>query len=267
MLKKNTLKNILICLVFGIAMFCAFPSTIKAARKNAEHTVYADSVVESRLSTIRDYYYNKPSLLTQKNMSGTIFSSWGDKVNMTYYLHGSDLMFGYGTIGKTELRLYFLRGQLIELYVDEPGKTRNAYRQLYKNLPNFSFEESSEYAFYFSMEDMATTLLDQGRKTGKKRKNGECFVGITKITGTRVYFRNAYCYGPDGWVSVMGTKLYSIPCGKNLRVIDDSDLETPNASRNRDWIKSRIRNGAYGMLCNVKIESGVVSEIYCPYFA
>ena len=112
-------------------LFASMPNVVQAA-KVPDHTVFSKKQVDARIKTIQDYYYNKSSQL--KTVKKTIEVDYGKKCNVIYYIHGKDLMFAFGTAGKSEYRMYFYKNQMIRLLVDKPGQKRKTYEQLYKKL-------------------------------------------------------------------------------------------------------------------------------------
>ena len=106
---KQTMKRWL-AYILAVAMIVALVPTRTEAKTCAQHTVFSKKQINERISTIRDYYYNKPKQLTIKKQNVSLY---GDNFTISYYIHDKDLMFGYGVDGKTEYRLYFYKTQLI----------------------------------------------------------------------------------------------------------------------------------------------------------
>jgi hypothetical protein len=76
------------------------------AKTVAGHTVFSASTVNKRIKEIQNYYYNKKSKLTIKKQK---ISTNDGTCTMSYYIHDKDLMFAYGSVNKTEYRLYFYK--------------------------------------------------------------------------------------------------------------------------------------------------------------
>ena len=127
-----------------ITLFTLLPSgkTTAKAEIVANHEIFSNKTVESRVKKIQDYYYNNPKLLTVKT---AIFYDWTLKdkdVKFNYYLKDKELMFAYGKGQGIEYRLYFYKNQLIRMVIDKKGEKRKTYTQLYKKLKHL--EESEE---------------------------------------------------------------------------------------------------------------------------
>lgn len=69
----------------------------KAQNKNiAGYTIFTEKQINNRIKVIRDYYYNKANKLTVRKRKISGFDS-NKSFTMQYYIHGRDLMFGYGS--------------------------------------------------------------------------------------------------------------------------------------------------------------------------
>ena len=113
------------------AVFTLLPAGKMAAKAEtvANHEIFSNKTVESRVKEIQDYYYNKSKLLTVKTV---IFNDWTLKgknkdVKFNYYLKDKELMFAYGKGQGIEYRLYFYKNQLIRMVIDKKEKPTHSY--------------------------------------------------------------------------------------------------------------------------------------------
>jgi len=139
-----------------ITLFTLLPSGKITAKAEtvANHEIFSNKNVETRVKEIQNYYYNKSKLLTVKTAT---FYDWTLKgknkdVKFNYYLKDKELMFAYGKGQGIEYRLYFYKNQLIRMVIDKKGEKRKTYTQLYKKLKHL--EESEEIYLCMNLENI-----------------------------------------------------------------------------------------------------------------
>ena len=234
-----------------------------SAKKVARHTVFSQKQVNQRIKKIREYYYQKPEQLHVRKRSIWLNS---DHINMEYYVHGKDLMFGYGTCGKTEYRLYFYKNQLIQMLVDQPGKSRKTYDQLYKKLLTGPYDDKLDK--YLMMENYG--IDEVTKKASKKNKIiTNQWVIITRMSKNTIEYHKIYGYGGDGYWQSMDPKVYKAKVSKDVIVLDGTDSPYDSKKRNRKWLKAQMVGDGLGIdvILYTKGNGGKVTKIIIPYMA
>lgn len=268
MKRTRSVKGITYVLIAIVIIFasvnCGQPEKVNAkSRSVAGHICFSKGMINKRLKVIKDYYYNKPEKLTIQKRKIYI----GGLLNMEYYIHGKDLMFGYGTKGKTEYRLYFYKNQLIQMLVDKPGKPRKTYKQLYKRL-----EDGRVYLYdnnldiYMLQECYARKEMDFLKPKTKKNisKNP---VMITKVQGNSIVYHEFHCYGPDGCIWSIGTKAYKADLSKKVFIEDGSESPYKVINRNMKWLRKSLSKSSLGTVAVLSADGKKTSKMVIPYFA
>lgn len=276
-MKTKQLHRIpIIVLIVAMACQCNVPS-LKAADTNtvvsygtkdiptvAHHKVYDTKTIDTRIDTIRDYYYNKADKLSKTNATFTCwYGSKNRSFKFTYYMHGKDLMFAYGTQGKNEFRLYFYNNQLIEMLVDEPGTDRKTFKQMYDQLESTWYDADLE--FYMSMENHARRIIESTLSKTKKIVTNEMVI-ITKVSGSKIVYHKLYTYGSDGCLWTMDTKLYTASLSSNVKIEDYSSDPMNYTSRSKHWLYKSCKK-SLGCACGLEQKNGKINVITCPYWA
>ena len=239
------------------------PTTILVqAKTTAKHTVYTEKQVERRIKKIQDYYYNKKNLLKVRNQKISLPSV--EDCSVSYYIHGKDLMFGYGVSGKTEYRMYFYKNQLIRLLVDEPREDRKTYKQLYTKLTTSSYDENVN--LYMMFENFARKQMEYASSKIKRIvTNGPIL--ITKMSGKYIIYHKLNCYGADGAMWSIDKKVYKAKISSNTAILDSSENPDQSAKKNLAWLKKRVNGKYIGYAVYLSADGNVVSEIEGIYFA
>lgn len=240
----------------------------KAQNKNiAGYTIFTEKQINNRIKVIRDYYYNKANKLTVRKRKISGFDS-NKSFTMQYYIHGRDLMFGYGSEGKTEYRLYFYNNQLVQMFVDKPGKPRKTYKQLYKRLGKRG--EYSVYNntlnMYMLQEGNARIEMDFTKSKIKKNTLGKVVL-ITKISGNTITYHFIKGYGPDGWIWSIGIEAYTTKLNRNVSIVDNSWSPETKVKRNMKWLRKTVAYPGIGLAVILSAKGKNISNILVPYFA
>lgn len=240
-------------------MFVALIPTHAEAKTSALHTVFSEKQINERIREIRDYYYNKPKQLTIKKQKVVLGN---EAFTISYYIHGKDLMFGYGSSGKKEYRLYFYKNQLIRLLVDASGKARKTYTQLYKKL---------EKTFYDAVLDQYMRLENYARKemgsyyAAKKKILDKQSVIIAKISGNEITYHKVACYGSDGCMWSIDTTAYKAKVGSSVKIKDYSSDPMTATDRSLKWLKREVSSPYLGLMVDLAKKGNVVSKISVSY--
>jgi hypothetical protein len=182
---------------------------------------------------------------------------------MSYYINGTDLMFAYGSVNKTEYRLYFYKNQLIRMLVDAPGESRKTYKQLYKKLETIFYD--SDVASYMDMENYGRKLMGNSAKAKSKILTTKSVL-ITKVSGNTIYYHTLNCYGSDGWLWSIGTKVYKAKMSSNVRIEDYSDNPETCEERSASWLKKCAAAPSLGLAVDLTSNGSRVTEIASIYF-
>ena len=161
-----------------ITLFTLLPSGKITAKAEtvANHEIFSNKNVETRVKEIQNYYYNKSKLLTVKTAT---FYDW------TLQGKNKELMFAYGKGQGIEYRLYFYENQLIRMVIDKKGEKRKTYTQLYKKLKHL--EESEEIYLCMNLENLfRIKIADEFPR--KNRVKSEEEVYITNISKGKITY-------------------------------------------------------------------------------
>ena len=257
MLKKRTI-NISLMVLFLMVVSVFIPAKITQAETSNNHKVFTQKIVDRRIAEIRNYYYKHPKKLTVKK---TIYDRpyIKEKINFNYYLKGNDLMFAYGTSTDKEYRLYFYKNQLIRMLVDEKGKGRVTYDQLYK----YSFVNYPEVIDYIDFENFfKIKYASLYKKTSVKKLDD--YVFITNISATDLTYHTGKTSDTDGYIWTLGTKAYIAKLGRKVKVLDGSLSPGQIEKRTLNWLRSNLTSGGCRE-ARVKVKNGKVVEIEIPY--
>ena len=254
-------NKILAVLLAFVMMISIAPSSVQA-KTIAGHTVFSKKQVENRISKIQDYYYNRNEQLKIRNQKISLPS--GEDCNVSYYIHGKDLMFGYGVSGKTEYRMYFYENQLIRLLVDEPGKKRKTYQQLYKKLKNTAYDDNLN--LYMRLENYGRKQMESAASKSKKVVTGQPVL-ITKVSGNYIVYHKLSCYGPDGAIWSISKKTYKAKINTKTAVLDGSANPNGYEKKNINWLKNCVSGTYIGYAVKLSGKGSVVSKIEGLYFA
>ena len=259
MLKKMTIKmSLMVLFLMVISIF--IPAKITQAEIVNNHKVFTQKIVDGRIAEIRNYYYKHPKKLTVKK---TIYyrTYIKEKINFNYYLKGNDLMFAYGTSTGKEYRLYFYKNQLISMRVDEKGKGRVTYDQLYKhsvfNYPEGEVNDYIDFENFFKIK-----YASLYKKTSVKTLDE--YVFITDISATDLTYHTGKTSDSDGCIWTLDTKAYIAKLGRKVKVLDGSLSPDQIETRSLNWLKSNLTSGGC-LEARVKVEEGKVVEIELPY--
>ena len=246
--------------LFLMVVSVFIPAKITQAETINNHKVFTQKIVDRRIAEIRNYYYKHPKKLTVKK---TIYDRpyIKEKINFNYYLKGNDLMFAYGTSTDKEYRLYFYKNQLIRMLVDEKGKGRVTYDQLYKRFvvyyPDVEFNDYIDFENFFKIK-----YASLYKKTSVKTLDE--YVFITDISATDLTYHTGKTSGSEGWIWTLGTKAYIAKLGRKIKVLDGSLSPYKIEKRSLNWLRSNLTS--WGCLeARVKVEEGKVVEIERPY--
>ena len=265
---KNLYKTGLMLLLL-VAVFILLPSGKFTAKAEtvANHEIFSNKTVESRVKEIQDYYYNKSKLLTVKT---AIFNDWTLKgknkdVKFNYYLKDKELMFAYGKGQGIEYRLYFYKNQLIRMTVDKKGKERKTYTQLYRKLKHL--EESNEIHLCISLENFfRIKLADEFPR--KNRIKSEEEVYITNISKGKITYHTGIVYGPGAMYLSLDAASYTAKLDSKVEVLDYSESPTEPETRSLKWFINDFAKTKSGfVLCSIIAENGKIIRIELPYLA
>lgn len=246
--------------LFLMVVSVFIPAKITQAETINNHKVFTQKIVDRRIAEIRNYYYKHPKKLTVKKT--TYYRPYiKEKINFNYYLKGNDLMFAYGTSTGKEYRLYFYKKQLIRMLVDEKGKGRVTYDQLYKH-PVVDYPDG-EVDYYIDFENFfKIKYASLYKKTSVKKLDD--YVFITDVTATDLTYHTGKISGNDGYIWTLDTKAYIAKLGKNVKVLDGSLSQGQIEKRTLNWLRSNLTS--WGCLeARVKVKNGKVVEIEIPY--
>lgn len=242
--------------------------TTKSVKKVGNHIIFSSSQIDKRIKTIKDYYYNKRNQLTTKTTSFDYYRN-GDKnqFNFKFYFKGNDLLFAYGTAGKTEYRLFFYKKQLIQMYIDKPNSARKTYTQYYKylDLNIMNNVSESDLKFYLDMENHARRVIGL-KSSAKMKKNEEKRVVITKISGNTITFHELDTYGSDGYLWSISSTAYTAKLSKNVKIMAPEDgayddgLGIPYYKRSKEWLAKKCK-GYFGYTASLDFKNGEVVKI------
>ena len=252
-----------------ITLFTLLPSGKITAKAEtvANHEIFSNKTVESRVKKIQDYYYNKSKLLTVKKAT---FYDWSLKgknkdVKFNYYLKDKELMFAYGKGQGIEYRLYFYKNQLIRMTVDKKGKERKTYTQLYKKLKHL--EESNEIHLCISLENFfRIKLADEFPR--KNRTKSEELAYITNISNRKITYHTGIVYGPGAMYLSLDAASYTAKLDSKVQVLDYSESPTEPETRSLKWFINDFAKTKSGfVLCSIIAENGKIISIELPYLA
>ena len=259
MLKNRTIKiSLMVLLLMVVSVF--IPAKITQAETINNHKVFTQKIVDRRITEIRNYYYKHPKKLTVKKT--TYYRPYiKEKINFNYYLKGNDLLFAYGTSTDKEYRLYFYKKQLIRMLVDEKGKGRVTYDQLYKHYvfdyPDGEVNDYIDFENFFKIK-----YASLYKKTSVKKLDD--YVFITNISATDLTYHTGKRSDSDGCIWTLGTKAYIAKLGKNVKVLDGSLSPYKIEKRSLNWLRSNLTPGGCWNVY-VKVKNGKVVEIEIPY--
>jgi hypothetical protein len=239
----------------------AVPVQNVEAKTITRHTIFSASTVNKRIKEIKNYYYNKKSKLTIKKQK---ISTNEGTCTMSYYIHGKDLMFAYGSVNKTEYRLYFYKNQLIRMLVDTPGASRKTYKQLYKKLENIFYD--SDVANYMDMENYGRKLMGNLSKAKSKLMTNKTIL-ITKVSGSTIYYHTLNCYGSDGSIWSIDTKTYKATISSNVKIEDYSGNPDTCEVRSVSWLKKRSASPNLGPAVELTSTESKITKVTLLYFA
>ena len=256
---KQTMKRLLAC-TLAVAMLLSIAPIRAGAKTNVLHTVFSQKQVNDRIDVIRNYYYNKPKQLTVRQQKVRLNSG---TFTISDYVHGKDLMFGYGVNGKTEYRLYFYKNQQIQLLVDAPGKSRKTFTQLYKKMEP-GFDDEDLYV-YMQLENYARKEMDN-YSSPKNQILEDQAIMITKVSGNTIIYHKLNCYGPDGYIGSIEKKAYKAKLKSNVTIEDYSDNPYTPTYRNLSWLKKQVSSPNLGLEVDLKKDGNKISKIRVMYF-
>lgn len=255
-------EKILATLLVVIMILPLLKPALVQAKTVAKHTVFSEKQVEKRISKIQDFYYNKKDQLRIRNQKICLPS--GEDCSVSYYIHGKDLMFGYGTSGKTEYRMYFYKDQLIRLLVDNPGKERKTYKQLYKKLKTAFYDKNVNQ--YMMFENFARKLMGDAASKAKKILTKQPML-ITKVSGEYIIYHKLNCYGSDGSMWSIDKKAYKAKINTKTVVLDWSENPSKAEKQNLNWLKGCVSGTEIGCAVLLSANRNTVSKIEGMYFA
>ncbi len=261
----RNIKSYFMAVVFVILLACCMSvptqaaSTTTAKKVVARHTIFSESTMNKRLKKIRNYYYNKPKSLTKKNAT---LQRWNETIKVTYYYHKDDLMFGYGTSGKKEYRMYFYKKQMFTMYVDKPGKERKIYNQAYKKLETCWY--SATLQRYMDLENFARKNMEfTYDKKSTKKLDG--LVLITKVSGDKLTYHRLKAYGSDGCIWSIDPQPHTVKMTSNVKItIMDNPYE--EKTKSKKWLKERCED-YLGFSTIFEYKNGKVKKIQGLYWA
>ena len=252
-----------------ITLFTLLPSgniTVKAETV-ANHEIFSNKTVESRVKEIQDYCYNKSKLLTVKKAA---FYDWSLKgknkdVKFNYYLKDRELIFAYGKGQGIEYRLYFYENQLIRMVIDKKGEKRKTYTQLYKKLKHL--EESDEIHLCISLENFfRIKLADEFPR--KDRTKPEELVCITNISKGKITYHTGIIYGPGAMYLSLDVASYTAKLDTKVEVLDYTESPYNPKTRSLKWLINDLAKSKTGFVyCNIMSENGKIIRIELPYLA
>ena len=252
-----------------ITLFTLLPSGRIAVKAEtvANHEIFSNKTVESRVKKIQDYYYKKSKLLTVKNATFYDWSLNGKNkdVKFNYYLKDKELMFAYGKGQGIEYRLYFYKNQLIRMVIDKKGKERKTYTQLYKKIKNL--EESGEIHLCISLENFfRIKLADEFSR--KDRTKSEELVYITNISNGKITYHTGIMHGPGAMYLCLDSASYTAKLDSKVQVLDYSESPTEPKARSLKWFINDFAKTKSGFVfCSIIAENGKIIRIELPYLA
>ena len=252
-----------------ITLFTLLPSgniTVKAETV-ANHEIFSNKTVESRVKEIQDYCYNKSKLL---NVKKATFYDWSLKgknkdVKFNYYLKDRELIFAYGKGQGIEYRLYFYKNQLIRMVIDKKGEKRKTYTQLYKKLKHL--EESEEIYLCMNLENLfRIKLADEFPRKNRIKSEEEVF--ITNISKGKITYHTGIIYEPGAMYLSLDTASYTAKLDSKVQVLDYSESPTEPEARSLKWFINDFSKTKSGfVLCSIIAENGKIIRIELPYLA
>ena len=252
-----------------ITLFTLLPSvkTTAKAETVANHEIFSNKTVETRVKEIQDYYYNNPKLLTVKTAT---FYDWSLKgknkdIKFNYYLKDKELMFAYGKGQGIEYRLYFYKNQLIRMTVDKKGKERKTYTQLYKKLKHL--EESEEIYLCMNLENLfRIKIADEFPRKNRTKPEEEVY--ITNISKGKITYHTGIVYGPGAMYLSLDAASYTAKLDSKVQVLDYSESPTEPETRSLKWLINDLAKTKSGfVLCSIIAENGKIIRIELPYLA
>ena len=252
-----------------ITLFTLLPSgniTVKAETV-ANHEIFSNKTVESRVKEIQDYCYNKSKLLTVKKAA---FYDWSLKgknkdVKFNYYLKDRELIFAYGKGQGIEYRLYFYKNQLIRMVIDKKGEKRKTYTQLYKKLKHL--EESEEIYLCMNLENLfRIKLADEFPRKNRIKSEEEVF--ITNISKGKITYHTGIIYGPGAMYLSLDTASYTAKLDTKVEVLDYTESPYNPKTRSLKWLINDLAKSKTGFVyCNIMSENGRIISIALPCLA
>lgn len=256
---KQMMKRVLAC-TLAIVMLLTIAPIHAEAKTVALHKVYSQKQINDRIGVIRDYYYNKQKQLDTKTQKVFLYP---DTFTITYYVHGKDLMFGYGVRGKTEYRLYFYNNQLVQMLVDAPGQSRKTYTQLYKKLEKIPYDE--KVSEYMDFENYARKFMDRYSSPKNQILDDQAVV-ITKVSGNSIIYHKLAGFGGDGCMWTISKQAYKAKVSANVKIEDYSDDPMTPTYRNMKWLKKQVSSPYFGLAVSLDKKGNAVSKITVMYF-
>lgn len=247
--------KIFLILFLAIIVFLPHESVMARTKTVSGHTVFSENEIEKRIRKIKDYYYNNKKALKIRNRK--IRLSFNEICNVSYYIHGKDLLFAYGVAGTTEYRMYFYKNQLIRLLVDENGKERKTYQQLYKKLDKVSYDE--QVGEYMMFENYARKEMEYAMPIIEKIITNQSVV-ITKISGNYIVYHKLNIYGSSGALWSISKEVYKAKVSSTLQVLDGHMSPEKYKKHNLSWLKKEVLNGDVGG-CWLYGKEGIVDKI------
>lgn len=227
--------RIFLILFLAIIVLLPHESVLARTKTVSGHTIFSENEIEKRIRKIKDYYYNNQKALKIRNrIKGGC--------NVTYYIHGKDLLFAYGVAGTTEYRMYFYKNQLIRLLVDENGKERKTYQQLYKKLGKVYNKNVYEYMWLenYARQEMAYTM-----PINEKVIKNETVL-ISKISGNYIIYHTFKSYDPYGELWSISKEAYKTKVSSKVQVLDRRMGPDKYEKHNLSWLKKQALNDGVG---------------------
>ena len=148
------------------------------------------------------------------------------------------------------------------MLVDEPGKARKTYKQLYKNLEKG--DGGVDVGFYMMMENYARKEMEYASSKINKIIVNRC-VSITRFSKNTIVYHDRYAYGGDGWIGSIGKKVYKAKISENVSIKDGSNSPDKEINRSVKWLKEQASEPYFGVDAFLSEKDGKVSEIVVPY--
>lgn len=257
---KKLVFSLATCFAVFYTFFVCTGKTVDA-KISYKHQVFSKSAVSKRIDNIRKFYYKKPKQLKTKTQSVQLDQKKG---KMTYYFHGKDLMFSFGTVKGTEYRAYYYKNQLIQLLVDRPGKARKTYVQYYTKSQSKMMQEYGTARLYFDVENYARKMLESIYPAVKKDSLDDLVV-ITKMKGNVIWYHYVYCWGGDGSLSCISPKTFKSVMDRKVSIYDESEQVDKRYTRTKNWLKKTIDKCVVGPISHLLVKKGKVKQIILPY--